>query len=223
MQDDLAGKSTTLARRPLKTRGAAWPKAVAQLFIRAGLVPNQISVLSMIFSGLAAACFLLAAGRQPLAGAILLLAAAGMIQLRLLCNLVDGLMAIEGGLKSKVGDLFNDLPDRISDAVTLLSVGYSLSWTWGPVMGWLATVTAILTAYIRVLGGSAGTTQYFIGPMAKQQRMGLLTVACVLAAGERMFFTGERVFPLALILIVIGSLITAWRRLRRIAGDLNSS
>jgi len=41
----------------------------------------------------------------------------------------------------------------------------------------LAAALAILTAYVRVLGVSVGTPQYYLGPMAKQHRMAALTAA----------------------------------------------
>jgi phosphatidylglycerophosphate synthase len=226
-----------MARRPLKTRSAAWPKTVARLLIRVGLTPNQISALSIVFALVGAAAFVMAPSQPDALAVALLLLAALMIQFRLLCNLVDGLMAVEGGMKSPTGNLYNDLPDRISDVATLLAVGYSLTdWSWGPwnlgptagptmgpTMGWLAALCAVMTAYIRVLGGAAGATQYFIGPMAKQQRMGLLTGAAVLAAGERVIFHSDQTLRLALVVIVIGSVATCIRRLRRIAKDLNAS
>jgi phosphatidylglycerophosphate synthase len=223
MPADASGEPSAMARRPLKTRSAVWPRALAQRLIDLGLRPNQVSLLSILFSALAGCCFLLAGERPPATAATLLVLAALMIQLRLLCNLLDGLMAVEGGLKSKTGDLYNDLPDRVSDVITLLCVGYSLTgWSWGPLMGWTASLLAVLTAYIRLLGGASGATQHFIGPMAKQQRMGLLTVAAILAAGEKLLSMTPIVLPLALILIAAGSIVTSVRRLLRVSNDLNS-
>jgi phosphatidylglycerophosphate synthase len=48
------------------------------------------------------------------------------IQLRLLCNLLDGMVAIEGGFKTKTGEIFNELPDRLSDALILIGAAYSV-------------------------------------------------------------------------------------------------
>ena len=45
---------------------------------------------------------------------------------------------------------------------------------------------AVFTAYVRLLGGSLGMTQHFIGPMAKQHRMFTLTLVTLLAAVESM-------------------------------------
>lgn len=43
------------------------------------------------------------------------------IQLRLLCNLFDGMVAIEGGKKSDVGSLYNEFPDRIADSLLIVA------------------------------------------------------------------------------------------------------
>ena len=50
-------------------------------------------------------------------------------------------------------------------------------------LGWAAAVLAVLTAYVRVLGGSLGLTQHFIGPMAKQHRMFTLTLGDAAGGG----------------------------------------
>jgi phosphatidylglycerophosphate synthase len=42
-------------------------------------------------------------------------ATAACIQLRLLCNLLDCMVAIEGGKSAPTGALFNEMPDRFAD------------------------------------------------------------------------------------------------------------
>ena len=96
-----------------------------------------------------------------------------------MCNLLDGMVAIEGGKKSPVGSLYNEFPDRIADSLFIVALGYAIGW---PALGWFGALAAALTAYIRVFGGSLGFDQDFRGPMAKQQRMTVLTAACVVGA-----------------------------------------
>jgi phosphatidylglycerophosphate synthase len=77
-----------------------------------------------------------------------LLVGAAAVQLRLLCNLLDGLVAIEGGRGSATGELFNELPDRVSDVLALVAAGYAVTWVaWAPELGWAAALAAVLTAY----------------------------------------------------------------------------
>src|SRR5215475_6504615 len=90
---------------------------------------------------------------QPAMRAALLVVAAAGIQLRLLCNLLDGMVAVEGGRGTKSGEVFNDAPDRLADVLIFVGAGYALRWPdWGSALGWAAAVVAVLTAYVRILG-----------------------------------------------------------------------
>jgi phosphatidylglycerophosphate synthase len=194
-----------LNRRPLRSRKTRWASGLAGLLVRAGVRPNLISLAS-----LAAAA---AAGYFFLRGWYLL--AALSILLRLLCNLMDGMVAIEGGLGSAAGEIYNDLPDRLSDAWILTAAGYSLPWPpYAAELGWAAAFLAVMTAYIRILGGALGLPQDFGGPMSKPKRMAVLIGACVLAPFDTRFVA------LALVIVIAGSLLTAGIRLRRIVRQL---
>ena len=174
-------------RRELATRNARWAATLARALGRAGIRPNGVSIAGVVFAagaGLALALTPITDGASRVA---LLLLAAACIQLRLLCNLLDGMLAVEEGFKSKTGDLFNDLPDRLADIVIFVGAGYAArDVPYGVALGWAAAVLAVFTAYIRVLAGSLKQRQHFIGPMAKQHRMFTLTLATVLASGEVM-------------------------------------
>lgn len=76
------------------------------------------------------------------------------------------------------------------------------------------------TAYIRVFDGSLGQEQCFAGPMAKQQRMAVLTFACLFSAVERYIWGTSYVLLLALSLITIGSAWTCIVRTRVVAAAL---
>ena len=211
-------------RRPIRARNTRWAHAAAAALTRLGLRPNQISVLSVVSASLGAAA--LAGSGQTHRAAVrvgLLLLAGGFVQLRLLCNLLDGLVAVEGGLRTKTGEIYNELPDRISDALFLAAAGYATRWTGGERdLGWAAATAAVVVAYVRALGGQIGAAQQFCGPMAKQQRMFTLTLACAATAAEILLDWPTRTMTLALGLIVLGSAITAARRTRRIARELEA-
>ena len=206
------------SRRPLKTRQSRWAQALAAWFARTGVTPNQISVASFAFAAAGAACLVAAPRQTPVGQALLLVGAAAGIQLRLLCNLLDGLVAVEGGKRTPAGELFNDVPDRAADVALFAAAGYGVeSLAWGADLGWAAAAVALSTAYIRYIGATMGTGQIFIGPMAKQQRMFALTLACLAAAGEALAGLPDRAIAVALGVVVAGGLVTAVRRLRRIA------
>ena len=211
-----------LARRPLKSRSANWPRQIAFALVRNGFTPNQISVASLIFASLGAVGLALAPRQSHTVAALLFIATAVCIQLRLVCNLLDGLMAVEGGKKTKAGEIFNEFPDRVADVALFVCAGYSIYFLpWAIALGWACAVAAVLTAYVRVFGGSVGLPQDFCGPMAKQQRMAVLTGACILSAIEQFLAWPPRIMFLALCIVLVGSLITACRRTLRIARLLN--
>lgn len=198
-------------RRPLRSRGTAWAGWLARRLSSSDITPNQISLASIGFA-LLAGLFLL----RPDAIAALI-AAALCIQLRLLCNLMDGMVAVEGGKGSAVGPLYNEIPDRIADSLILIGLGYGLDL---PALGWLAALVAAITAYIRTLGGALGQEQDFRGPMAKPQRMALLTAGCIVACFEIGYRDSHYSLLLALLLVIAGSVWTCVARTRAIARQL---
>jgi phosphatidylglycerophosphate synthase len=211
-------------RRPLKSRERPWARALASTLTRRGVSPNSISLASVVFAMAAAFCLLRAADAVGAARVVFYLAAAASIQLRLLCNLLDGMVAIEGGRRTTYGEILNDMPDRIADLLILVAAGYSLvEYPWGRELGWLAGTLAVLTAYVRLLGGSMGVGQHFFGPMAKQHRMAVMTVACVLSTLEPNLRWNGQVIALALSIVIIGSIVTIVRRTARIIADVKNS
>ncbi|MGZ8337078.1 MAG: CDP-alcohol phosphatidyltransferase family protein [Allosphingosinicella sp.] len=202
-------------RRPLRSRETGWAQGIARGLLRTGLSADQVSLLGILFAGLGAAAYALAP-QWPW----LFLAGALAIQLRLLCNLFDGMIAVEGGRKSPYGPLFNEAPDRIEDSLFLIAFGYAGGLLW---LGLLAALLACLTAYVRVLGGSFGLAQDFVGPMAKQHRMAVLTFASVLAAVEAWAFGSLHVVQIALWIVVAGAAWTAMRRTLRIAAAMKAA
>ena len=210
-----------LTRRPIKARDTKWASAIARWLARVGLRPNQISLLSVLFAGLAGGCLVFTNRVGATPAILLFVAAAVCIQLRLLCNLFDGMVAVEGGLRSKSGEIYNELPDRFADALILVGAGYSLSTS--PLLttlGWAAALLAVITAYVRTLGASAGAAQYFVGPMAKQERMAVMTVACIGTSLCLVFSKPLSLILIALLLIMAGCAITIWRRCVLIVRDL---
>jgi phosphatidylglycerophosphate synthase len=147
------------------------------------------------------------------------------IQLRLLANMFDGMVAIETGRTSAVGELYNEVPDRVSDTAVLVGAGYAAGGC--PVLGFVAALFAIFIAYLRAQGRVAGAPQEYCGPMAKPQRMAVMTVAAMAAALlpaawlPRVDMLPEQgIMAAALTLIIAGELVTVYRRLSRIAAAL---
>jgi phosphatidylglycerophosphate synthase len=213
-----------IARRPLKSRDTRWAAAVAGWLARAGVRPNFISLSSLVFAAGSGLCLALAgsAAADWQWSCLMVLAAAG-IQLRLLCNLFDGMVAIEGGFKTPSGELYNELPDRFADVFVLCGAAYATpEVTWSGALGWSAAILAVITAYVRALGVAAGASPYFIGPMAKPHRMAVMTAACLVAACRPAWSGTAWALPVALCIIAAGCLLTILRRGCLIAAELKA-
>ena len=206
-------------RRPLATRSAGWAKWLAGVLVKSNISPNQISILS-ILPALAGA-WILASGASQLSPSDLtpglLVLVVLCVQLRLLANMLDGMVAIEGGKQSSVGILYNEIPDRIADSLFIVALGYAIALPW---LGWLGALLAAKTAYIRVLGGANGLNQSFSGPMAKQHRMFVMSLGCLLGAAELYFNGSLNILVMTAYVIAIGAGITCITRTLAIAKQL---
>ncbi|WP_223431388.1 CDP-alcohol phosphatidyltransferase family protein [Pseudomonas sp. GL-B-26] len=201
-------------RRPIKTRSAGWARRITDILVKRDISPNQISVASIAFA------FAGVVALNIDSGVIGSICCAIGIQLRLLCNLFDGMVAIEGGKKSDIGSLYNEFPDRIADSLLIVGLGYAIGQSD---LGWFAALAAALTAYVRVFGGSIGLKQTFIGPMAKQHRMAVMTAGLLLNAIEANVYGTHYVLLIALAVIAIGSVATCVTRTLAIARQLKGA
>lgn len=201
-----------LGRRPLTIREMPWVGVFGRRLAAAGLTPNGISTLGMLLAGLACA-LLVTRGLGWLGDVASFLVCALLVQGRLFCNMMDGVVAVECGLKAKGGDLFNEIPDRLEDGLFLVGAGYACG---NPELGWAAALLAVFTAYIRAFGASLGQGQDFGGPCAKPQRMAILTAALILAAVARGLGWGFGPLVPALWVLIVGTALTVILRTVRL-------
>ena len=209
-------------RRPLASRQWRLSIVLAAWLARQGVRANAVSTAGMI-AGICAGIALALTDHTTIP-ALAWLAAGVFVQLRLLANLLDGMVAIQSGQASRVGELFNEVPDRVSDAATLIGLGFaygSVAW-----LGYLAAILAIFVAYVRAAIRVAGGPQDYCGPMAKQHRMFVVTVtalACAVVPLDwqiRWAESGWGLPAVALGIISVGCVITVFRRLARGARTL---
>jgi phosphatidylglycerophosphate synthase len=209
-------------RRPIATRNRKWAQSATSWLASRNVSPNAISIAGMcacIVAGLALSLTSVEYNR------VFWFVAALGAQLRLTANMLDGMVALASCRDSKVGELYNEVPDRVSDAAVFIGAGYA--WGGNVVLGYIATILAIFTAYVRAAGKIAGAPNEFCGPMAKQHRMLVITIACLYSmvvprSWQIFHFDNLKIGVMALALTVIigGCLVTVFRRLQRIARGL---
>jgi phosphatidylglycerophosphate synthase len=203
-------------RRPIAARNLGVTQRMAAALVARGASPNGISVAGMV-AGLAAGLAFAATAWLPGAAWALWLLGALLVQARLMANLLDGMVAIGRGVASPVGELFNEVPDRVSDTAVLTGLGVAAGCLS---LGIAAALAAMLTAYIRTTARAAGAPSDFGGPMAKQHRMALATALAIWCAVIPGAWGGPAAMQAVLAVITLGALLTAWLRLSRAAAAL---
>src|SRR5881409_3000521 len=206
-------------RRPIATRDRKWAQAATAWLAARNVSPNAISIAGMsacIVGGIAVALTSISDYR------ILWLVAALGAQLRLTANMLDGMVALASGRASKIGELYNEVPDRVSDAAVFIGAGFASGGNVA--LGYIATILVIFTAYVRAAGKIAGAPNEFCGPMAKQHRMLVVTLICVYAAitprsWQMITFNDSQIglMSFGLVIIIAGCAFTVIRRVSRIA------
>jgi len=214
-----ASRNALPDRRPLASRDTGWAQAVARFLAGTGVTPNRISIASMVAAALAGLAFGMAGQAVSIWRPLFLVLAAAFCQLRLLCNLFDGMVAIEGGKRSADGAFWNEFPDRVADMLILVGVGYGIGT---PALAWAAAGFAIFTAYVRELGRGCGLPADFSGPMAKQHRMALITCASLVSLLEPLWSGRNEILTAALWIIAIGSAVTVLRRAWHVVSRLKA-
>ncbi len=217
-------------RRPLQSRNTRWAARATKLLVSWNCSPNAISIFGMVAAIVAGACFF-ATGFTGNSFSVRVLWTVGALlcQVRLLCNLFDGMVAVARGIASKSGELYNEIPDRVSDVAVMIGLGYAT--TGNVVLGFVAAIVAVFVAYVRALGKALGAPNDYCGPMAKPQRMAVATILAIYMTIKPESFHIDWLFDwlnsvdrlpkngteasLALLIIIVGGLITAIRRIQR--------
>jgi len=206
-------------RRPIASRNSKLAARVARWLAERGVSPNHISQASMGFAACAGLMFWLSSVTDGFPYALCLLGAALGCQFRLLCNLFDGMVAVEGGRGAPDGPFWNEAPDRVADALIFVGLGLGAGQ---PALGWAAAAFAIGTAYLRELGSAQGLSADFRGPMAKPQRMAIVTGAALVAIFIPNLF-GWAVLSIALWIVIFGAAVTLLRRSQGMIAGLKAA
>ncbi|MFT3729541.1 MAG: CDP-alcohol phosphatidyltransferase family protein [Terricaulis sp.] len=211
-------------RRPISQRSHGWAQTCMQMLVKAKISPNAISFSSIVFAAAAGACLYVSARNDGGLRVLALFGGALFCQLRLLANMMDGMVAVEAGTGGPDGPVWNELPDRIADILVLVGAGYAVAHLGlaDATLGWAAAVAAVMTAYVREVVRGAGAPADFSGPMAKPHRMFVMTMAALISTFEPLLsWPHGAVLNVALWIVLAGAIFTALNRARRGLAILN--
>lgn len=138
-----------------------------------GFTPNSLTIIAFLLS-LAMGCYSFYGERQ-----IALFLVPVFLLLRMALNALDGMMARQFNLQSKLGAVLNEMGDLLSDAVLYYPVLYVL-FDMDPIwVGWFIFLS-LLNEFAGLLGQALGGERRYDGPMGKSDRALLIGVLCLL-------------------------------------------
>jgi CDP-diacylglycerol--glycerol-3-phosphate 3-phosphatidyltransferase len=146
----------------LKPKFQALLQPVLLRFKKWGFTPNGLTILALLLS-LTMGCYSLYGDRQL---ALLLLPIC--LLLRMALNALDGMMARQYNLQSKMGALLNEMGDVVSDIVLY----YPLYLLFAMDQIWIMTflLLSVLNEFAGLLGQALGGARRYDGPMGKSDR-----------------------------------------------------
>jgi phosphatidylglycerophosphate synthase len=194
-------------------------RQAVRICVRSGIHPDWVSYASVAASVVSAVLFWQSGNH-----AFLLLVAPLPSLLRLWLNMLDGMVALASGTASRRGEILNDLPDRVSDWLVFAGIAHS-GWSQMPLAYW-AGAAALIVAYIGTFGQAVGAGRQYGGIMAKPWRMVAVTVGAVLTWAMYTYASTTLIGSLtamewALVIVLLGSVQSAWVRLRAILRHLD--
>ena len=205
----------------MKVRDLQFFTRGAVALARTGVTPNAISIMGLVV-GVVGGVLLAGTAwvESDLARRLMWFAAAALVPLRGVFNILDGVVAVNEKVASRVGELYNEVPDRVSDATMLIDAGYATGGD--PVLGLAAAGLAVFVAYIRAQARVAGAPQDYCGPMAKPGRVLLIVVTAIYMAATPTAWhpswgpgNSWGLMSATLVVVICGCIFTALRRLLR--------
>ncbi len=133
---------------------------------------------------------------------------------RLILNLLDGMVARRTGTSRPMGEVWNEVGDRLGDVLFIGALAFVPAV--GPALALGAALAAVLASFVGLAARAAGGRRLYGGVLSKPGRMIVLAVAAPLA-----LLVGDRgSSPLGAVILLVGGVVTLLQRLRTAAQEL---
>lgn len=188
-------------------------RPVCRSLAAAGVTANQVTVAALLISIAIGTTFAL---WNDTRWAALLIPA--WLFLRMALNAIDGMLAREHGMQSKLGAVLNELGDVVADAALYLP--FALVPGFSPLLVVVAVVLALLTEMAGVVAVQIGASRRYDGPLGKSDRafvFGLLALLLGLGIDLGPFADG------VIVLVAVLSAITVWNRAAKALSELDET
>lgn len=188
-------------------------RPVCRALAGAGVSANQVTVAALLLSIAVGVTFALWSDTRWAAFLV-----PTWLFLRMALNAIDGMLAREHGMQSKLGAVLNELGDVVADAALYLP--FALVPGFSPLLVAVAVVLALLTETAGVVAVQIGASRRYDGPLGKSDRafvFGLLALLLGLGIDLGQFADG------VIVLVAVLSAITVWNRSAKALSELNET
>ena len=179
---------------------------MAKIFAKAGISPNAVSIISLIFAAMAGLYFYYADGNPKI-----VLIAGIFVFLNSFLDAMDGAMARHLKIACAKGDFLDHVIDRYSDVFIICGIflGGHVDWKIGVV----AIVGVLLTSYLGTQAQALNIGRYYGGVMGRADRLILIILASIIYFVYPVCISGFSALGWVMIAIAFGSHITALQRI----------
>lgn len=187
-------------------------------------VPAEVVAISGMVLGILAGASFMGTGETDYAGLFWGLALLFCL-LRIVCIRIDFFSHPHHLLETE-DEYYKELPERVSDAVTLIGFGFAAESN--PWLGLAAALAAIFSAYVRSFGvmRGAGKRRASSGPMTRTHRLVLLSsVSLLMVIGIPMDRFTTPLPQIALWVVFVGCIATVairWYHIDSSGSEKNS-
>ena len=165
----------------------------------AGVTANQVTVTAALLSAAVGACiWFWPTARWPL------FVLPAFLFVRMALNAIDGMLAREHNMKSRLGALLNEIGDVLAD--TALYLPLAIVPGFSPWLMVVITILAIVSEMTGVVAVQIGSARRYDGPMGKSDRafvFGLLALLLALGVPGGAWFPWVQVAVIALLGLTI--------------------
>ena len=195
---------------------------IAKIFIKIGISPNTLSIISFVFS-IFAGIFYYVSGETYLAITApyyFLLVAAVCVLINSGLDALDGAVARLRGIAGKKGDFLDHVIDRYADVFIISGIIFGGFCPWW--VGIVALAGVLLTSYLGTQAQAMDIGRYYGGIMGRADRLIIILIASFADFGfialndVAAAYGGFSFLGWAMILIAVGSHITAFQRIYHI-------
>ena len=179
-----------------------------KLFHNFGITPNFLTVFTIVFSFFIGYLLFLGIDNQI----YFLFVSLGLL-IRMMLNALDGMMATTYNLKSKKGEVLNEIGDILSDIAIYFPFIYFKSLSLELIIIFISL--SVINEFCGLLAKSVSGIRRYDGPMGKSDRAFLVGIICIV-----LYFTNtiiiylDYIFLIAIILMIISSCLRLIKSLK---------